>query len=101
MMARLGTNITRRGFLSASAVAALWGAARVRGANAVTPPFFEEVPSSSSGITWTHENAKSDMPYLPEAPGPGCAFLDYDNHGCMDIYLVNSRPCDFWKPTKP
>ena len=30
--------------------------------------------------------------------GPGCAFLDYDNDGWMDIYLVNSGPCDFYKP---
>ena len=33
--------------------------------------------------------------------GPGCAFLDYDNDGWMDIYLVNSGPCDFYKPKKP
>jgi hypothetical protein len=33
--------------------------------------------------------------------GPGCAFLDYDNDGWMDIYLVNSGPCDFYKPTSP
>jgi len=39
--------------------------------------------------------------YLPEALGPGCAFLDFDNDGWMDIFLVNSGPSDFWKPTKP
>ena len=39
--------------------------------------------------------------YLPETLGPGCAFLDYDNDGWMDIYLVNSGPCDFYKPAKP
>src|SRR3954452_1770820 len=33
--------------------------------------------------------------------GPGCAFLDYDNDGWMDIFLVNSGPCDFYKPKKP
>jgi hypothetical protein len=36
--------------------------------------------------------------YLPETVGPGCAFLDFDNDGWMDIYLVNSGPCDFFKP---
>ncbi|MDQ6705476.1 MAG: CRTAC1 family protein [Acidobacteriota bacterium] len=41
------------------------------------------------------------MRYMPETFGPGCAFLDYDNDGWMDIYLVNSGPCDFWKPSKP
>lgn len=64
-------------------------------------PLFEEVPPSASGITWVHENAMSDERYLPETLGPGCAFLDYDNDGWMDIYLVNSGPCDFYKPKKP
>ena len=33
--------------------------------------------------------------------GPGCAFLDYDNDGWMDIFLVNSGPSDFYTPPKP
>ena len=64
-------------------------------------PLFEEVPASSSGIQWVHENAMSEFRYLPETLGPGCAFLDFDNDGWMDIYFVNSGPCDFWSPTKP
>ena len=43
----------------------------------------------------------SESHFLPEALGPGCAFLDYDNDGWMDIFLVNSGPSDFWKPSKP
>ena len=62
---------------------------------------FEEVPPAASGITWVHENAMSPQRYLPETMGPGCAFLDFDNDGWMDIYLVNSGPCDFYKPAKP
>ncbi|PYS25193.1 MAG: hypothetical protein DMF72_02445, partial [Acidobacteria bacterium] len=49
---------------------------------------FEEVPASKSGITWIHNNAHSSDRYLPETVGAGCAFLDYDNDGWMDIYLV-------------
>ena len=64
-------------------------------------PLFEEVPPSASGISWVHDNAMSDERYLPETMGPGCAFFDYDNDGWMDIYLVNSGPCDFYKPDKP
>jgi len=64
------------------------------------PPFIE-VPASVSGIHWIHENAQSPERYLPETLGPGCAFLDYDNDGWMDIYLVNSGPSDFYKPGKP
>jgi hypothetical protein len=65
------------------------------------PPYFEEVPASASGVQWIHDNARSPEHYLPEALGPGCAFLDYDNDGWMDIYLVNSGPSDFFKPGKP
>ena len=59
------------------------------------------MPASASGIDWVHENAMSPSHYLPEALGPGCAFLDFDNDGWMDIFLVNSGPSDFWKPAKP
>src|SRR6266571_7969300 len=64
-------------------------------------PLFEEVPASQSGITWVHENARSEKRYLPETLGPGCAFFDYDNDGWMDVYLVNSGPSDFFQPKKP
>src|SRR5271155_1133579 len=59
---------------------------------------FERVPSSASGISWKHENGRSAEYYLPETTGAGCAFLDYDNDGWMDIYLVNSGKCDFFDP---
>src|SRR5205807_3223557 len=62
---------------------------------------FEEVPASKSGITWIHNNAHSVDRYLPETVGAGCAFLDYDNDGWMDIYLVNSGPSDFFTPNAP
>ncbi len=65
-------------------------------------PLFEEIPApNASGIGWVHDNAASPEHYLPETMGPGCAFLDYDNDGWMDIYLVNSGPCDFFNPAKP
>lgn len=62
---------------------------------------FSEIPSSASGITWTHTAGSSPEKYLPESTGAGCAFLDYDGDGWMDIYLVNSGPCDFYTPSKP
>jgi hypothetical protein len=68
---------------------------------AYTPPLFEEVPSSKSGIIWHHVNGRSPEYYLPETTGAGCAFLDYDNDGWMDIYLVNSGNCDFLAPNPP
>src|SRR5579863_1638138 len=64
-------------------------------------PAFVEVPPSQSKISWVHVAGISPKMYEPETLGAGCAFLDYDNDGWMDIYLVNSGPCDFFKPAKP
>jgi hypothetical protein len=62
---------------------------------------FEEIPASVSGISWSHVSGRSPMAHLPETVGAGCAFLDYDNDGWMDIYLVNSGRCDFYEPATP
>jgi enediyne biosynthesis protein E4 len=59
------------------------------------------VPASKSGITWVHTAGKSHEKYLPETSGAGCAFLDYDNDGWMDIYLVNSGTSEFYDPPRP
>jgi len=72
-----------------------------RGGQPTLLPTFEEIPTSASGINWAHVNGRSPMAHLPETVGAGCAFLDYDNDGWMDIYLVNSGPCDFYQPTQP
>ena len=65
------------------------------------PRDFEEIPAATSGITWVHTAGLSPTMYLPETDGAGCAFLDYDNDGWMDIYLVNSGKCDFYEPLRP
>ncbi len=65
------------------------------------PPIFQQVPPSISGIRWVHTAGKSPQKHLPETSGAGCAFLDYDNDGWMDIYLVNSGKADFYTPPKP
>src|SRR4249920_1869092 len=64
-------------------------------------PLFEQLPASTTGITWRHVNGRSPEYYLAETTGAGCAFLDYDNDGWMDIYLVNSGQCDFYTPKQP
>ena len=94
---------SRRCFLATLAAAA--GSMAVDQATKALPvsnPYpFEEVPPSSSRISWVHTAGKSEGKYLPETTGAGCAFLDYDNDGWMDIYLVNSGKCDFYDPRPP
>jgi len=64
-------------------------------------PAFEVVPSSASQIAFNHVSGRSPQYYLPETLGGGGGFIDYDNDGWMDIYLVNSGKCDFYDPSPP
>ena len=73
----------------------------IPGSHRLDRPFFEEIPASQSGLRWVHDNAMSEDRHLPETTGPGCAFLDYNNDGWMDIYLVNYGTCDFYRPAQP
>src|SRR5712675_401569 len=73
----------------------------VKSSPAASNSLFEEVPPSASKITFRHVNGRSPDYYLPETTGAGCAFLDFDNDGWMDIYLVNSGKCDFFDPSPP
>jgi hypothetical protein len=93
---------SRREFLSglAGSMAAA-GLSRFAAGTPLPDYPFEEVLPAQSGITWKHVAAKSPQKYLPETTGAGCAFLDYDNDGWMDIYFVNSGKCDFYEPNPP
>ncbi|MGI8784941.1 MAG: CRTAC1 family protein [Acidobacteriota bacterium] len=42
-----------------------------------------------AGITFRHNNGAFGKKFLPETMGAGCAFLDYDNDGWLDILFVN------------
>src|SRR5207248_8111172 len=93
--------LTRRKWIQLATTAGATTLLRRRLCASQGGPLFVEVPPTSSGIRWVHDNAMSPQRYLPETMGPGCAFLDFDNDGWIDIYLVNSGPCDFWKPSRP
>jgi enediyne biosynthesis protein E4 len=45
--------------------------------------------TAAAGINFHHNSGAFGAKYLPETMGPGCAFLDYDNDGWLDILLVN------------
>lgn len=45
--------------------------------------------TASAGITWKHFNGESPDAHLIETKNGGAAFLDFDQDGFMDIFLVN------------
>ncbi len=51
--------------------------------------------TSSAGIHFAHNSGRSGKRYLPETLGSGCAFLDVDGDGWLDILLVNGKD---WSP---
>src|SRR5207249_3925711 len=46
--------------------------------------------AQSAGVTFRHQSGRSGRFYLPETMGSGCAFLDYNHDGRLDLFLVNS-----------
>ncbi len=56
-----------------------------------------------AGIRFTHNNGAFGKKFLPETLGSGVAFIDYDNDGWPDIFLVNGMdwPGHVQKHTTP
>src|SRR5579871_3721455 len=73
--------MTRRTFLLAAAAAGI--------AAPADPGFRLTDVTSSAGIAFHHNSGAFGQKYLPETMGPGCAFLDYDGDGWLDILIVN------------
>jgi enediyne biosynthesis protein E4 len=57
--------------------------------------------TASAGITFRHDNAASQEKYLIETMGAGCAWVDYNQDGLLDLYLVNSAATLAYAPSKP
>jgi hypothetical protein len=53
------------------------------------PIVFTDV-TAQAGISFKHNSGAFGKKYLPETMGSGACFLDYDNDGWQDIFLVNS-----------
>src|ERR1700676_4689584 len=60
------------------------------GAPATSPVTFRDV-TQQAGLHFIHNNGAFGKKFLPETLGPGVAFIDYDNDGWPDIFLVNGR----------
>lgn len=58
-------------------------------AAAADPGFRLVDVTGAAGISFRHNSGAFGAKHLPETMGAGCAFLDYDRDGWLDILLVN------------
>jgi hypothetical protein len=54
-----------------------------------------------AGIGFQHDNAASPEKFLIETIGSGCGWIDYDQNGLFDLYLVNTAATRAYKPAQP
>ncbi|HZN07265.1 MAG TPA: VCBS repeat-containing protein, partial [Pyrinomonadaceae bacterium] len=66
--------------------------------NKSNTPIFREV-AGRIGLEFRHYNGMTGKFYLPEITGSGGAFLDFDNDGDLDVYLVQGNTLE--PNTKP
>jgi enediyne biosynthesis protein E4 len=77
-----------RGMLLLICAAPLLGQPAMKNAAAGSTITFRDI-TEKAGIRFVHNNGAYGKKYLPETMGPGVAFIDYDNDGWQDIFIVN------------
>lgn len=56
---------------------------------------------SAAGITFIQDSTQTDEKYYLETMGSGVGWIDYDQDGLMDLYLVQTAATDAYKPAHP
>ena len=63
------------------------------------PVHFTDI-RKAAGITFIQDSTGTDQKYYLETMGTGVAWIDYNQDGLMDLYLVQSAATDAYRPTK-
>jgi hypothetical protein len=69
------------------------------GSNPASAVTFVDV-AHSAGITFRHDNAPSPDKYLIETMGSGCGWIDYDQNGLLDFYMLNGAATRVYTPAQ-
>ena len=64
------------------------------------PVTFVDV-TAQAGIKFRHQSGASSEKYLVETMGSGCAVLDYDQDGFLDLFFVNGGATPEYSPEIP
>ncbi len=64
------------------------------------PVTFVDV-ARQSAISFQHDNAASAEKFLIETMGSGCGWIDFDQDGLFDLYLVNGSATHAYAPAQP
>jgi len=49
------------------------------------------------GLNFVHDHGGTDQKFYVETMGSGCALLDYDNDGDLDVFFLQGAPLPGWK----
>jgi hypothetical protein len=91
----------RRRLLLTLLVLGLPGCRHPRGATPHSAPApFQEV-AAEAGIRFRHENGGQSPLTILQTAGSGCAFLDFDQDGWLDLFLVNGCRTDLPLARRP
>lgn len=95
---KLPVTISRRDLLKGFGSASIALAMERNGWTAETNPVTFVDVAGKAGITFRHDNAASPEKYLIETMGSGCGWIDYDQNGLLDLYLVNGAATRVYAP---
>lgn len=81
-------------------VIAVWKTASIPATASAPNEIFTDI-TEQAGITWQQFGGESPDRFLIETMGGGVAFLDFDNDGLLDIFLVNGGETPHGKSPLP
>ena len=79
----------------------LWATGRSAWPAIATGPVSFRDVAVAAGITFRHQNAASSEKYLIETMGAGCGWIDYNQDGLLDLYLVNGAATGVYHAPQP